>query len=48
MSCTKCKKKQEREMMMKEVDRIESYIKIGLLIVASLAIYGVVSLISSL
>ena len=48
MACNKCKKKQEREQMMKEIEKTESvvkYIAIGLFI---LSLYGLYSLISFL
>jgi len=46
MACTKCKKKQEREMVQREVVKMERSIKVIFLIFLGLTLYGVYSLFS--
>ena len=48
MACSKCKKKQEREVILKELDRVEKKVKIGAVVILLLTLYGIYSLVSSL
>lgn len=48
MSCTKCKKKEQREQLEKEFRRAEKPVIVGMIIVGSLFLYGVVELISKI
>jgi len=48
MACSKCKKKQQREEIMREVERTEGVVKVFGLIILGLSVYGLVSLIYNL
>jgi hypothetical protein len=48
MSCNTCKKKKERDEILKEVHRVEKGVKIFGVIILLLSLYGIFSLISSL
>jgi len=48
MACNKCKKKQEREQMMREIEKTESVVKYFAIGIVVLALYGLYSLISFL
>ena len=47
-SCSKCKKKQEREEILQEVIKVEKVIKVFLFIVLGLSLYGFYKLLSLL
>lgn len=48
MACSKCKKKQEREAILKELNRVEKKVKVGAVVILLLTLYGIYSLVSSL
>ena len=48
MSCSKCKKKQERDEILHEVLKVEKKIKIFGVVILVLTLYGLFSIISSL
>jgi hypothetical protein len=48
MACSKCKKKQQREEILKEVEKTERVVKVFGLIILGLSLYGVFSLIYNL
>jgi len=48
MACTKCKKKEQREQIEREFRSMEKPVIIGMIIVGSLFLYGVVELISKI
>ena len=48
MACTKCKKKEQREQLERELRRVERPVIVGMIIVGSLFLYGVVELISKI
>lgn len=47
-SCSKCKKKEEREEMLREVIKVERGVKIFLLIFLGFSLYGIYKLLSQL
>ena len=48
MACSSCKKKQERDEILKEVSRVEKRVKIFGIVILVLCLYGLYSLVSSL
>jgi hypothetical protein len=48
MACTKCKKKEQREQLERELRKTERPVIIGMIIVGSLFLYGMVELISKI
>lgn len=48
MSCSKCKKKEEREFLEKQIDRIEKPVVIIGTVIVSLTLYGLWSLVSKI
>lgn len=48
MACSKCKKKREREEILKEIETTEKYVKIFFLVILGLALYGIYSIFSFL
>ena len=47
MACSKCKKKQEREEILREMEKTEGIVKYVFLGVIILSIYGLYSLVST-
>jgi|SaaInl85LU_5_DNA_1037374.scaffolds.fasta_scaffold00315_4 hypothetical protein len=45
MSCSKCKKKEEREFIEKEINRLERPVQIFVFAGLALTLYGIVSLV---
>jgi len=48
MACSSCKKKQEREQLLKEYEKVERGVKIIILMVVLLSVYGLYSLVTAL
>ena len=48
MACTKCKKKEQRKQLERELRKAEKPVIIGMIIVGGLFLYGVVELISKI
>ncbi len=48
MACNKCKKKEQREQLERELRKTERPVIIGMIIVGTLFVYGVVVLVSKI
>jgi hypothetical protein len=48
MACSKCKKKEMREQMEKEIQKVEKWVLLSIVLMVGAAVYGLYSMIKDL